>query len=228
MIRVGADLVLVDDVRDSVATFGEAYLRRIYTQRELDDCRASQGDATAERLAGRFAAKEAAVKVLRPGVGMALTDIEVRVGADGAPDLHLTGTAGRCGDALGIGELSLSITHDGAYAAAVLVAVTQCPTPPSHTPSPSPRDEERPMTDRTDVIRNVLAKHGRLSVDVHQLDDDASLYGAGLTSHATVNVMLALENEFDVEFPERLLRRSTFESIASLDDALATLVGQEV
>ena len=60
--------------------------------------------------------------------------------------------------------------------------------------------------------------------DVATLDDHASLYAAGLTSHASVNVMLALEDAFEVEFPERYLRRSTFESIASLLEALDSLV----
>lgn len=80
------------------------------------------------------------------------------------------------------------------------------------------------MNDRTGVIRDVLAKHGNLSVSVHDLAEDESLYDAGLTSHAVVNVMLALENEFDTEFPVEALRRSTFETIESLglavDDAL--------
>lgn len=55
------------------------------------------------------------------------------------------------------------------------------------------------------------------------LGDGDDLYAAGLTSHASVELMLQLEDEFDIEFPERLLKRSTFESIASLSDALAGL-----
>ena len=54
------------------------------------------------------------------------------------------------------------------------------------------------------------------------IEDD--LYAAGLTSHASVELMLQLEDEFNIEFPERLLKRSTFESIASLNDALCGLV----
>jgi acyl carrier protein len=81
------------------------------------------------------------------------------------------------------------------------------------------------MTDRTDTIRAVLAEHGRLGTPVEQLSDADSLYNAGLTSHASVNVMLALEDEFDVEFPERFLKRSTFESIENLRLALDDLLG---
>ena len=80
------------------------------------------------------------------------------------------------------------------------------------------------MTNTESTIRQVVAEHGRLAVDVATLDDRASLYAAGLTSHASVNVMLALEDAFEVEFPERYLRRSTFESIASLLVALDSLV----
>jgi acyl carrier protein len=80
------------------------------------------------------------------------------------------------------------------------------------------------MTEHESTIREVISQHGRLTIDVGSLDAQASLYGAGLTSHASVSVMLALEDAFDVEFPERLLRRSTFESIANLRDAVGELV----
>lgn len=72
-------------------------------------------------------------------------------------------------------------------------------------------------------IRTILREHGRLGIDVDQLTEDASLYQAGLTSHAGVNLMLALEDHFGIEFPERMLRRRTFESIASIKKALAEL-----
>jgi acyl carrier protein len=74
-----------------------------------------------------------------------------------------------------------------------------------------------------DRIRRIVADHGRLSVDVEQLRDDSSLYQAGLTSHASVNLMLAIEESFGIEFPERLLRRRTFESLASIAGAVAEL-----
>ena len=73
------------------------------------------------------------------------------------------------------------------------------------------------------AIRSILRRHGRLAVDVDQLRDDADLYDAGLTSHASVNLMLALEQHFDVEFPERMLRRRTFESIRSIEAAISEL-----
>ena len=60
-------------------------------------------------------------------------------------------------------------------------------------------------------------------MDASSLADDADLYQAGMTSHASVNVMLALEGAFDVEFPDRMLRRGVFESIAAIRAALQEL-----
>jgi acyl carrier protein len=74
-----------------------------------------------------------------------------------------------------------------------------------------------------DEIRRVLAEHARLAVGVDQLSDEDDLFEAGMTSHANVNVMLALEEAFDVEFPEATLRRSTFETIAAIRATLAQL-----
>jgi acyl carrier protein len=72
-------------------------------------------------------------------------------------------------------------------------------------------------------IRKAIADHARLPVDVSALSDDADLYQAGMTSHASVNVMLALEDAFDVEFPDRMLKREVFESVAAIRAALTEL-----
>jgi acyl carrier protein len=72
-------------------------------------------------------------------------------------------------------------------------------------------------------IRNILKEHGRLSVDAATLGEDTDLYQAGLTSHASVNVMLALEGKFDIEFPDRMLKRGVFESLSSIRSALEEL-----
>jgi len=71
-----------------------------------------------------------------------------------------------------------------------------------------------------DEIRNIVQRHGRLGVDISRLGDEADLYDAGLTSHASIGLMLALEEHFDLEFPERLLRRRTFESVAAIHSAI--------
>jgi acyl carrier protein len=78
-------------------------------------------------------------------------------------------------------------------------------------------------TMHSDDIRRILAEHGRLLVDAGTLSEDADLYEAGLTSLSTVNVMLALEEHFDVEFLDRMLGRKTFGSIRSLSNAIAEL-----
>ena len=72
-------------------------------------------------------------------------------------------------------------------------------------------------------VRAIIRDHGRLPVDIDQLADEADLYDAGMTSHASVNVMLALEGAFDVEFPDAMLRRDVFVSIQSIADALQSL-----
>ncbi|HEY7934732.1 MAG TPA: acyl carrier protein [Solirubrobacteraceae bacterium] len=72
-------------------------------------------------------------------------------------------------------------------------------------------------------IRRVIEQHARLRVEVDSLPVDADLFQAGMTSHASVNVMLGLEDAFDVEFPDEMLKRSVFESIASIGAALSEL-----
>ena len=58
----------------------------------------------------------------------------------------------------------------------------------------------------SDRIRDVLAAHGRMAVDPRGVDDHADLYELGMTSHASVDVMLALEDAFDIEFPDEVLK----------------------
>ncbi len=79
----------------------------------------------------------------------------------------------------------------------------------------------------SEQIRTILQAHGRLSADVASLAPDSDLYDAGLTSHASVNLMLALEDHFGVEFPERMLRRRSFESIAAIEEALTELLREQ-
>ncbi|WP_211112520.1 acyl carrier protein [Azospirillum sp. SYSU D00513] len=76
----------------------------------------------------------------------------------------------------------------------------------------------------TQDIRSILAESGVLAAGPEGLSDEDDLYAAGLTSHGSVNLMLALEERFDVEFPEQLLRRRTFESIAAIRDAVSGLL----
>jgi acyl carrier protein len=73
-----------------------------------------------------------------------------------------------------------------------------------------------------DTIREIISQHGRLPVDVATLRDDEDLYVAGLTSFAAVQLMLALEGRFEIEFAESMLNRRSFASI----DAIAGCVHQ--
>lgn len=72
-------------------------------------------------------------------------------------------------------------------------------------------------------IKTVLRDHGRLNKDPMVLSADSDLYQAGLTSHASVNVMLGLEGLFDIEFPDQMLTRSVFGSVQAIRSALLEL-----
>ena len=122
-IDVGLDLVRVLDVEESLrGEHGDRYLARIYTEREVADCRS--GDVIdPARIAGRFAAKEATLKVISSGEdGISMRDIEVRREASGRVHLELHGAAAELAAAIGVRELALSITHEAGFAAAVVVA----------------------------------------------------------------------------------------------------------
>jgi len=121
-MRVGIDLVSVDGVRESIREHGARYLERIYTEGELCDCRTDQG-IIAERLAARFAAKEATLKVLRP-VDEAIpwhTMEVVRHGA-GWVDVELSGRAADLAANGGLSDFALSISHEADYASAIVIA----------------------------------------------------------------------------------------------------------
>ncbi|WP_372734809.1 acyl carrier protein [Nocardioides sp.] len=81
------------------------------------------------------------------------------------------------------------------------------------------------MTDLTvkERIRAILADHAKLGTDATALSDTDDLYSAGMTSHASVTVMLACEDEWDIEFPQQMLKKSTFSSVGAIAEALAEL-----
>ena len=121
-IRVGTDLCSVDEVAESVATFGDRYLQRVYTDDELEYCGRDPA-RSAERLAARFAAKEATLKVLRPiDARPEWRSIEVRRDPSGWCELSLTGSAAALAREAGITSLAVSLRHEGGLANAVVVA----------------------------------------------------------------------------------------------------------
>jgi holo-[acyl-carrier protein] synthase len=122
-MRVGVDLVGIDDVARSVEQFGDRYLERVYTPREIADC-AGSPQARAAGLAARFAAKEATVKVLRPDADIpAWRSVEVVRAPGGWVDLELTGVAADLARRAGITDLSVALSHDAGLATAVVVGV---------------------------------------------------------------------------------------------------------
>ena len=120
-LRAGTDIASVDDVRSSLSRFGSRYLERVFTPHEIDSC--SAGSLRAASLAARFAAKEATMKVLRPGDRTPpWTTIEVRQDATGACELRLAGAAAELAADAGISEMAVSLSHERDLAVAVVVA----------------------------------------------------------------------------------------------------------
>ncbi len=122
-IGVGIDLVAVESVSESLSgPHAERYLERIYTDREVEECRRPSGEIEAERLAARFAAKEATIKAL-PGSGeeIRLTGIEILKGPTGKVRIELSGRAAALAGEAGVTDLAVSLTHEDGFAAAAVV-----------------------------------------------------------------------------------------------------------
>jgi holo-[acyl-carrier protein] synthase len=121
-LRVGADIASVAEVEASIEQFGSRYLERIYTDHELSSCQGPP-PVMAAKLAARFAAKEAVIKVLRPeGAMPTWRSIEVVRDRGGWCQLRLRDEAARLATDAGIEDLAVSLTHEGPYAGAVVVA----------------------------------------------------------------------------------------------------------
>jgi len=120
--RVGLDLVQVSQVAVSLDRLGDSYMKRIFTPQEIVDCAGGIG-LQAARFASRFAAKEATLKALRTGEeGLDLRTIEVKASKGGLVELVLHGAAASLAKSAGWKAWSLSLSHEGDYAAAVVVA----------------------------------------------------------------------------------------------------------
>jgi holo-[acyl-carrier protein] synthase len=122
VVAVGIDLVKVRDIRDSVGEFGERYLRRLFTNRELMDCCSSADPIP--RLAARFAAKEATIKALRVnGYQPVWTSMEVgRDPLGWCDEMRLSGAAARLAVERGVERLHVSLSHEDDAAIAVVLA----------------------------------------------------------------------------------------------------------
>jgi holo-[acyl-carrier protein] synthase len=120
-IRTGTDLAAVEDVADGITAHGERYLDRVFTTRERIDT----GDDP-ERLAARFAGKEAVVKLLRPAPDQAvsLREVAIVLDAGGAPTVELSGAAAALAASVGCGPIAVSLAHERGLALATAVALS--------------------------------------------------------------------------------------------------------
>lgn len=118
-VASGVDLIEIERLEGTIQRYGDRFLKRVFTQQELDE--AGQSMAS---LAARFAAKEAVAKALGTGIGtVAWQEIEVLRGEARQPVLHLHGEASRLAARLGLQDWSLSLSHTHTHAIAMVVAV---------------------------------------------------------------------------------------------------------
>lgn len=83
------------------------------------------------------------------------------------------------------------------------------------------------ISEITERTQKVLGEVGALGVAIESVGESDDLYEAGLTSRASVNVMLALEDEFDLEFPDSMLNRHMFQSISAIRDGISTILEED-
>jgi holo-[acyl-carrier protein] synthase len=127
-VRLGFDLARVGGIAESLRAFGRRFTDRIFTPRELEYALTGTGAVFTERLAARFAAKEAVVKALAlSDAGVNLRDIEVVKREDGACTIVLHGEAKRIADGMGVQRILVSLSHDGDCAGAVVHALLENP-----------------------------------------------------------------------------------------------------
>jgi len=126
--RIGLDVQSIEEVQDSIAEFGDLYTQRVYTPHEIES---SAGDllTRASSLAGRFAAKEAVLKVLDfEDRAPPLKSIEIWRDDSRRPTVRLNGLAAELARQQGIDQISLSFSHSGGVAAAAVVAQISPPS----------------------------------------------------------------------------------------------------
>ncbi len=121
VIGVGTDLIEIARISHSIDRFGDRFLARVFTPREIAYCRRKKN--AAESFAARFAAKEAGAKALGTGIsrGVSWLELEVAREPSGKPSLSLSGRAAQRARQLGIAKSSLSLTHSKDIALAVVV-----------------------------------------------------------------------------------------------------------
>lgn len=121
IVGTGIDIAEVPRIRESIARFGERFLRRVFTEGEIQYCDSKANRA--ERYAARFAAKEAAMKALGTGWnrGVRWRDIEVVRQPGGRPTIRFRGKAAEFAAALGATNVALSLSHTAEQALASVI-----------------------------------------------------------------------------------------------------------
>jgi holo-[acyl-carrier protein] synthase len=121
IVGLGVDIAEVARVKAAIERRGQAFLRRVFTPAEIEYC--EQFKNKFERYAGRFAAKEAAMKALGTGwrAGVRWVDLEVVRETSGRPTLEISGEAARIAKRLGVKRIVLSITHTETQALAQVI-----------------------------------------------------------------------------------------------------------
>ena len=121
IVGLGVDVAEVERVREAIERHGETFLRRVFTAKEREYCERFKNKF--ERYAGRFAAKEAAMKALGTGWsrGVRWVDVEVAREKGGRPTIKLSGEAEQIAKRLGVKAIALSITHTAEQALAQVI-----------------------------------------------------------------------------------------------------------
>ena len=121
IVGTGIDIVEVPRVAAAVERFGHRFLDRVFTEDEVRYCLSKHN--ASERLAARFAAKEAALKAIGTGWrrGVAWKDVEIRREPGGRPTLHFSGKAAEFAQRLGVSRTSLSLSHTAGHAVAQVI-----------------------------------------------------------------------------------------------------------
>lgn len=124
IVGLGVDIAEVERIKGAIERHGHTFLRRVYTPKEVEYCERFKNKF--ERYAGRFAAKEAAMKALGTGWarGVRWVDVEVVREKGGRPSIQLAGEAAKVAERLGVKHIALSITHTGTQALAQVIFET--------------------------------------------------------------------------------------------------------
>lgn len=127
IIGLGTDIVEIVRIGQMIERHGELFLQRVYTEQEIKYCQRHK--EAIQHYAGRWAAKEAAMKALGTGFtkGVGWTDIEVLNRQSGAPHVQLGGGAARFAEKKGIDQILITISHCKAYATATAIALQHRP-----------------------------------------------------------------------------------------------------